>query len=372
MFYWLREVPDGWPYPWPVFPRPDDPQSWLLARSGRGRRAAAEGAEDSGPARLNELAGLAPDPDAFLAFANRHLRGLGRGPLGLVDEGELWELLGLAVPPSAEPRPVSWGDVLFSLAYVVPWGAFWLFLRRPEGWAEIGPLALLGLAVGADRLDGAVGIRAWDGRRWAWVPACGHLGRPGPGLAAALRGTAEPYFESPPWPLCGREECPFGRAELFWQRLGFGPVFGGLRPFYPGVVGFCAGWVPPAWGSPEGRLKYGFVAALNALPIMWGVPGGLRLMPTAGKPGLGTAPAPVGFGAWVYTQLVGLVRRDLGEPGEPARCLMCGGPLAGRRRQAKFCSDRCRSNYYYARHGDRIRARRRFGEMLGKSSGERG
>jgi hypothetical protein len=372
-FYWLREVPDGWPWPSPVFPQPDDPQSWVLVRSGRGRPAAAEGAEDSGPARLYGLAGLGPDPDAFLGFADQHLRGLGRGDLGPVDEAELWELLGLALP--APPpvavggrdmpllSPITWGDILFALAYVVPWAAFWIGLRRREGWAEIEPLALPDLPFGPDRLHGAVGIRAWDGGRWAWVPACEHLGRPGWGLLAALGLKLEPPV---PWPLCGREECPFGRAELFWRGLGFGPVDpnpqGASRPFYPGLVGFYVeGDPPPPWRAPEDRLKYGFILALNHLPLGRGATGGLRLLPAAGRRGVGTAPALGGFAAWVYKQLTDRVRRDLGEPGEPPRCLMCGESLVGRRRGAKFCSAQCRFNHYYARHGDRIRARRRGG-----------
>lgn len=39
------------------------------------------------------------------------------------------------------------------------------------------------------------------------------------------------------------------------------------------------------------------------------------------------------------------------------RCSLCGNPIPdGRRKDAKYCSDRCRTNSHYARHGDRIRA----------------
>lgn len=38
-------------------------------------------------------------------------------------------------------------------------------------------------------------------------------------------------------------------------------------------------------------------------------------------------------------------------------CSLCGNPIPnGRRKDAKYCSDRCRTNSHYARHGDRIRA----------------
>lgn len=37
-------------------------------------------------------------------------------------------------------------------------------------------------------------------------------------------------------------------------------------------------------------------------------------------------------------------------------CALCGDPIPGSRRNgAKYCSDRCRTNSHYARHGDRIR-----------------
>jgi predicted nucleic acid-binding Zn ribbon protein len=293
----------------------------------------------------------------------------------LVDESELWELLGLALP--APPpvavggrdmpllSPITWGDVLFALAYVVPWAAFWLFLRRPQGWAEIEPLTMPDLSFGPDRLHGAVGIRAWDGGRWAWVPACEHLGRPGWGLLAALGLRLEPPV---PWPLCGREECPFGRAELFWRGLGFGPVDpnpqGASRPFYPGLVGFYVeGDPPPPWRAWEYRLKYGFILALNFLPLGRGATGGLRLLPAVASPNITVAPARSGFAAWVYTQLTGLVRSDLGEP-DRRTCSGCGKEFTPTRADQLVCSRKCRDKKYYRRNRDKKiqAARRRRGE----------
>ena len=326
-----------------LWPRPDDPATWLLMRWGTrgwGKRADA--------ARLWALCDVGPEPASFLDFAARHLPA---GP-ELVDEWELWGLLGLEASRGPEvsiddansgvripePRPITFGDVLFALAFPVTWLAYWRELRSPTASVPRRRPAL----------------RVWEQSRWQWVEACAHVAVPGltpPWAGLAWEGSgAGLIFQSftHQWPLCGREECPFGRGERFWAGLGQRPrrveVAQGLyRWVYPGLV---AG-VESAATLEE--LRAAFVACLNHIPVdPWGSSPGLKLVPAGSRVAV-RVPAG-GFGAWVYQQLLDQVRQDLGEPGEPARCLVCRKDLpSDSRRDRKTCSDTCRKRLWRLR-----------------------
>jgi hypothetical protein len=288
--------------------------------------------------RLTALCEVAPDPESFLAFVNRHLPGLGGGTGARpVYDRDLWEAIGAPLPPRtyqirSEPFWVRWGHVLFALAYVVPWVAFWLSLRTSVRYSEVKPLVL---SDAQDKWLHVSGLRLWDGKSWRWLGACSHaLGR---GSLLARESL-----------LCGREDCEYGDAELYWRRL-FPQSIDGL---FPGRVEFYEpAWVMPAlWRrAPEDRLRYGFIKAIGYLGDRLEL-SNLRVEPSLGAPGLTLVPTRADVAAWVYKQLVDLIRLDMGEPGAPV-CPGCGKSFAPSRRDQKACSPACRVKLHRLRRG---------------------
>ncbi len=300
---------------------------WVLdwRPGGRQRPPAAGGTLLS---RLTALCEVAPDPESFLAFANQHLRGLGGAGRRPVYDYDLWDVIGAPLPRRIyqireSPFWVRWGQVLFALAYVVPWVAFWLCLRTSLGYAKVKPLVL------SDPQDGrgwlhVSGLRSWDGSSWRWLAPCSH---------------------APAWPadgskpVCGREDCEYGKAELGW--LGLCPDR--VADQFPGRVEFYVPLfaLPTPWRrAPEDRLRYGFIRAIGYLGDRLEL-GSLQVEPSPGTPGITLVPTRTDVAAWVYKQLVDLMRLDMGEP-EARVCPGCGRPFAPSRSDQKVCRPSCR------------------------------
>lgn len=212
-------------------------------------------------------------------------------------------------------------------------------------WAE-NPLA---------HFEGLLAIRLWENGAWAWVGPCEHI-------------RARGYLKPCP-PLCGREDCRFGRAERFWAGLGLPP---GVktdvgRYYFPGVVWIRLGRglkLPGDLKQVEDRVRYAFMLWASALPThsvgpppggVWGEGLGARLVLVPVGPHVDVVPRGGDFAAWVYKLLLDRIRQDLGSP---RSCRICGRPIGGRA-DRKTCSERCRKALG--------RRNRRLGEILGKS-----